>query len=843
MPSKHAVRRTVASIYSQPWAIEPTAFEEFLLSLELWRRDPEAESRVLLSAEQPNRFGYQLAGAVAVLPIQGMVAQKNSWYLQALGGTPLEQTAAEFRRALADPKARAIVLDVNSPGGEVRYTAEFANLVREARGIKPVIGVANTLAASAAYWILAQCEVAVGSPSSQVGSIGVLIPHGESSAADARDGYKITLISAGKYKADANAYEPLSEQGRATLQSRADALYQQFLQAVAQGRGVTVAQVSANYGEGRVLLAAEALAAGMIDRVATLDQVVSQLNAAYSPPARTGAVPSFAQEPSMNPILQALVELGLATAEATQDQITLATRSFFVARGQTVPTDEAAILAGLKAPAPQAQAPAPVAPVAPVAPAVTPAAVVPAPPPVALAPTALGLVPIPVDPAAATAAGAVAERTRQRDIRARCESLGIPVALQTELLDNGASIEQANQRIVEHLAQQNPPVQRGTGPRVVSEGCELFATAATELLFSRSAFAPAGTALSANARPLQHKGALQIATACLQYCGVRTEGMDDDAIAKLALGMDNPTVLADLGGSYNRVASFPNILSNLQGKMADRAGEMAEVTYDQWAQKLPPVADFKPKTILRMGEQGELPEVADGDDFTQSTTREEVAWIQVANFGDLWKLTPAMVVGDDLHLFDAATADKLVAAEATLNRLCVNLLTGNVTLLDAVALFHDGSHGNDITTGAGGPSVTQLSTIRRKLRAQLGVGQKRRLNLNLGVLLLPLEHETTAEQLLAPATMVPVTDATVNQFRGKVTPIVEPMLSDASATVFYGLANKERCAAICYTHQRGFERPKIEKNYNFNNKCLEWTIEYRVAAAVKNYRGVVRCTP
>jgi ClpP class serine protease len=112
-----------------------------------------------------------------------------------------------------------------------------------------------------------------------VGSIGVWQAHFDYSKALEEEGVKPTLISAGKFKVEGNPYEPLDEQAQTFMQSRVDDYYNAFIEAVALGRGVSENVVRSGMGEGRVLGADAALAAGMVDGIATFDDVLARMQA------------------------------------------------------------------------------------------------------------------------------------------------------------------------------------------------------------------------------------------------------------------------------------------------------------------------------------------------------------------------------------------------------------------------------------------------------------------------------------------------------------------------------------------------------------------------------------
>jgi signal peptide peptidase SppA len=212
--------------------------------------------------------------------LRGVIAHRMGGMDEMSGGMSAERFTSMIRSAAADPGISSIVIDVDSPGGTVAGVSEAADAVFQAREQKRIVAVANATMASAAYWIASQAHELVAVPSAldrSIGSIGVFTVHQDLSAHLEKEGVKVTLIKAGKHKAEANPFEPLSEELKAEIQASVDAAYGAFVKAVARGRGVSVADVKGGYGEGRALSAADAKAAGLIDRIASMDDVIGKL--------------------------------------------------------------------------------------------------------------------------------------------------------------------------------------------------------------------------------------------------------------------------------------------------------------------------------------------------------------------------------------------------------------------------------------------------------------------------------------------------------------------------------------------------------------------------------------
>jgi signal peptide peptidase SppA len=174
----------------------------------------------------------------------------------------------------------------------------MAGEIRAARSKKPVVAAISGIGASGAYWLASQADEVVVTPSGLVGSIGVVSAHEDVSAAAEAKGVRVTLISAGKYKTEGNSLGPLSDEGLAHAQSMVDEFYGMFVSDVAKGRRVPVDDVRNGYGEGRVVNARAAVASNLVDRIATVEDVVGELlsaSAASSPAAALAPTISFVE--------------------------------------------------------------------------------------------------------------------------------------------------------------------------------------------------------------------------------------------------------------------------------------------------------------------------------------------------------------------------------------------------------------------------------------------------------------------------------------------------------------------------------------------------------------------
>lgn len=264
-----------------PWAIHPDKWSQMLPALVRHAKGIKLtadEIRAFMDDDdRDTKPTSTKRGAVAIIPIRGVIAHRMNAIGMSSGGTSCEGIALMIDQVKDDPNISAIVYDVDSPGGAVTGLQELAAKMFALRGVKKQIGVVHGMACSAAYHLIAQCDEIVSIPSGWSGNIGVFSAHQDLSELLKKEGVTITLIKAGKYKTENNPFEPLTDEGRAELQKRVDEAYSVFVKDVARGRGVDVSAVKNGYGEGRALTAKDAKAAGLIDRIGTMEDTLARL--------------------------------------------------------------------------------------------------------------------------------------------------------------------------------------------------------------------------------------------------------------------------------------------------------------------------------------------------------------------------------------------------------------------------------------------------------------------------------------------------------------------------------------------------------------------------------------
>lgn len=263
-----AVRRISAFdlVAATPWAIEPGMLETIRAIAEREGEGVEAvEARIGRPLQNTRRVTMQ--GATAVVPVTGPIFRYANLMTEVSGATSIEMLAKDFNAALDDPNVAAIVLDINSPGGQVTGIAEFAAMVRGAH--KPVVAYIDGTAASAGYWIAAAAPEVVVSKNGMAGNVGAVLTLDKR-----KDQTKAEIVSS----QSPNKRPDLdTDAGLAQMQAMVDAHAQVFIEDVATFRGITAEQVVSDWNGGAVFLGAEAVARGLADRVGTLEEVLSGL--------------------------------------------------------------------------------------------------------------------------------------------------------------------------------------------------------------------------------------------------------------------------------------------------------------------------------------------------------------------------------------------------------------------------------------------------------------------------------------------------------------------------------------------------------------------------------------
>jgi signal peptide peptidase SppA len=262
---------------SRKLAIAPRALETLL-----------AASRVTLAppGESATRGrGYAVTDAgIAVVPVLGPLVARGDWLTELFGASVYGEIGDAVEAALADPSVRGVVMEIDSPGGEVAGMFDLADrlgALRQSAG-KPLWAVASESATSAAYAIASAAERIYVPRTGEVGSIGIVAAHVDQSGSDAKAGLAWTFIHAGARKLDGNPHEPLSDPARAAIQADVDALYGELVGLVARNRNLTPEAVRAT--EAAIYRGRAGVALGLADRIGTVETALAEMTTALAAP-------------------------------------------------------------------------------------------------------------------------------------------------------------------------------------------------------------------------------------------------------------------------------------------------------------------------------------------------------------------------------------------------------------------------------------------------------------------------------------------------------------------------------------------------------------------------------
>jgi protease-4 len=214
--------------------------------------------------------GQVFEGNVAVISVHGLISPSA----ESFGQPSVNDWMDLLDEAAADPEVRAVVLDINSPGGAPVASAELADAVK--RLDKPTVAWIRDLGASGAYWTASAADHVVAHELSMTGSIGVLGSYLEFSGL--LDDYNVTYqrLVAGEYKDAGSPLKELEEKERTMLENQLDKMHGIFIEAVAENRNLSVDEVR-RVADGRILLGGEALEAGLVDELGGEDEVQAYL--------------------------------------------------------------------------------------------------------------------------------------------------------------------------------------------------------------------------------------------------------------------------------------------------------------------------------------------------------------------------------------------------------------------------------------------------------------------------------------------------------------------------------------------------------------------------------------
>ncbi|MFO0707483.1 MAG: signal peptide peptidase SppA [Nitrospira sp.] len=186
-----------------------------------------------------------------------------------------QETVGELKRFGENPSVKAIVLRIDSPGGGVVPSQEIHDAVRRVRtkSNKAVIASMGSVAASGGYYIAAATDRIVANPGTLTGSIGVIMEMANVEGLLQKIGVEGVVVKSGKYKDVGSPLRKMNDEERGLLQTVMDDVHKQFIEAVAEGRALELADVQA-LADGRIFTGRQAKDAKLVDELGDLDDAI-----------------------------------------------------------------------------------------------------------------------------------------------------------------------------------------------------------------------------------------------------------------------------------------------------------------------------------------------------------------------------------------------------------------------------------------------------------------------------------------------------------------------------------------------------------------------------------------
>lgn len=404
-----------------------------------------------------------------------------------------------------------------------------------------------------------------------------------------------------------------------------------------------------------------------------------------------------------------------------------------------------------------------------------------------------------------------AEAQRRSDIRGLVRSAGLGPELADQLIDQEADMTAAKAAVFDALeaTRRSAPVVRVHGS---SEDPATIRTRQAEALVYRMGGAEELPEVS---RPYADVSLMDMAREAVERSGTSVRGMSRDEVLHRA--------------AAHGTSDFALTVMDATGKTAMASYRAAESPLKTLCRKQT-LRDFKASTAIRLGEMGELQEMAENGEFKATSRGEEGESIKLKTFGRRIDLTRNLIINDDLNLLADTVRAFGEAAAQTEAAIMVALLTDNPDLRDGTPIF-DASRGN-ISTTTGMPTKALLTENREAMRLRTGTDGKTIIDAPPRYMVVPADLETNAEEILA--TIQPGTTDDVNPFAGKLKLLVEPRLPTGT---WYLFADPARLASLRYAYLSGAEGVQVQRRESWDTLGLSFRAYLDFGAAWLDWRG------
>ena len=412
-------------------------------------------------------------------------------------------------------------------------------------------------------------------------------------------------------------------------------------------------------------------------------------------------------------------------------------------------------------------------------------------------------------PQEAARAAVEEERQRVNEITSMCRSFGIEP---DKYVGEGTTVEQTRAAVLDELAKSHHPQHITMG----ADESDKFRAAAADGLALRAGMSIEKPA--EGAQEFRGKRMLRLAADCIERAtGKSTRDYSDEELVRAAL---------------TGTGAFPGILSNVANKSMAQAYQTAPTTFQLWCGK-GSNSDFKEATRYRLSEADELVKLTEQGEFKHSEISEASVTASLATYGREFSITRKAIINDDLGALSTIPSKYGAAARRMINKMVYKILKTNPTI-EKAALF-DAKHGNLV---AGALSVESLGKAKAAMARQKNVGGKEFLNIQPAFLIVPVELEVAAAQLISSAVDPTKANATPNPFANKLSVVSEPELTDVAP--WYLAAAAGVCPTVEVTYLNGNESPTMESAVQFDTLGVKWRIYLDVGVNLIDFRGLLK---
>ncbi|APU01159.1 peptidase S49 [Aeromonas phage 32] len=243
-----------------------------------------------------NEAGIEMRDGIAIIPVSGVISRYAGMFEAICGGTSTQTLAKSIQAALDDTSCRGILLAVDTPGGEANGIHELSEMIYAARGKKPIKAYVSGTGASAGYWIAAAADEVIMDATAMVGSIGTV----QSFRFRKEKDESIETLELVSSQSPDKRLDPRTDAGKAKYQASLDQLSDVFIDCVAKYRGVKRAKVLSDFGQGWCLIGADAVKAGMADKLGSYESTINEMKKGSSAMTIKAEAGTIAQDISMS---------------------------------------------------------------------------------------------------------------------------------------------------------------------------------------------------------------------------------------------------------------------------------------------------------------------------------------------------------------------------------------------------------------------------------------------------------------------------------------------------------------------------------------------------------------